>query len=304
MRQRPATLRGGDPAGRFGAHVSIAGGFDEALRRGRAAGCDVVQLFTANARGWGGRTVTEEELGRLEAARRETGIRRVVAHAGYLINLAAPDGRVRRLSIQALVGELLRAERIGATEVVVHPGSHLGDGEAEGLARVARALDETLRRAGPTRCRVALETTAGAGSALGARFDHLREIRDRVRDPRRLAVCFDTCHVFAAGYDLRSASAVEDTLAIFDRTLGLDCLTVFHLNDAKWGLGSRADRHEHIGRGRLGLGCFRALVNDRRLRDLPMLLETPKRRLPEGMWDRRNLAVLRRLCAPGRGGGR
>jgi deoxyribonuclease-4 len=280
----------------FGAHVSIAGGFDEALRRGRASGCDVVQVFTANARGWAAKRVTAGEIARLDAARRETGLVRIVAHAGYLINLAAPDPRIWRKSVDAMAGELQRAERIGASDVVVHPGAHLGRGETSGIARAVRALDAVTKRVGPTRCRIALETTAGPGSVLGGRFEHLRAIVDGVRAPRRLAVCFDTCHVFAAGHDLRTKGAVRRTLGDFDRILGLDRLTVFHFNDSKGGLGSRVDRHEHIGRGALGLEGFRALVNDRRLRDRPMILETPKGDRPAGAWDRRNLAVLRRLC--------
>ncbi len=293
-----ARMGGTGISGLFGAHVSFAGGFDDALRRGRAAGCDLVQVFTANARGWARKTVSDGEVARLAAARSETGLFRIVAHAGYLVNLAAPDARILRKSVAAMVGELRRAERIGASELVVHPGSPLGTGETAGIARVARGLDEVMRRVGPTRCRVALETTAGQGSALGARFEHLREILDRVREPRRIAVCFDTCHVFAAGYDLRTRRAVEETVAVFDRILGLDRLALFHFNDAKRELGSRVDRHEHIGRGAIGLAGFRALVNDRRLRDRPMILETPKGGLPEGAWDRRNLRVLRGLCAP------
>jgi deoxyribonuclease-4 len=280
---------------RFGAHVSIAGGFAEALRRGRDLGCAVVQVFTGNARGWAARDVTDGEVERLEAARRETGLSRIVAHAGYLVNLAAPREPVRRKSIDAMAGELRRAERIGATDLVVHPGAHLGTGEAEGIGRVVRALDEALRRAGPGRCRVALETTAGQGTVLGGRFEHLRHILDGVREPGRLAVCFDTCHVFAAGYDLRTPAAVRETLDAFDRIVGLDRLALFHFNDSKQGLGSRVDRHEHLGKGRIGLAGFRALVRDRRLRDRPMILETPKGGAREGAWDRRNLGILRTL---------
>jgi deoxyribonuclease IV len=286
--------------GRFGAHVSIAGGFDEALRRGRDLGCAVVQVFTANARGWAATDVTDEAVRRLEAARRETGLSRIVAHAGYLINLAAPDHAIWRKSVDAMAGELRRAERIGASDLVVHPGAHLGTGEAAGVARIVRALDEALRRAGPGRCRVALETTAGSGTVLGGRFEHLRGILDGVREPRRLSVCFDTCHVFAAGYDLRTPAAVRETLAEFDRVIGLDRLALFHFNDAKQGLGSRVDRHEHLGRGEIGLGGFRVLVSDRRLLDRPMILETPKGGRGGTEWDRRNLGILKKIEGNGR----
>jgi deoxyribonuclease-4 len=286
----------------FGAHVSIAGGVDEALRRGRRIGCDVVQIFTSNARGWAGRAVTAAEAARVDAARRETGIDRVIAHAGYLINLAAPSASLWTKSIAALVEELARAEAIGATELVVHPGAHTGAGEGAGLARIVRALDEVCRRAGAVgrrggigRCRIVLETTAGQGTVLGSRFEQIRAILDDVSEPRRFAVCFDTCHAFAAGYDLRTRAAVEDTLDAFDRAIGLRRLAVFHLNDALTDLGSRIDRHAHIGKGRIGLAGFRALVRDRRFRDHPMIIETPKGGRREGEWDRRNLKLLRSL---------
>jgi deoxyribonuclease-4 len=284
-----------DRANRFGAHVSIAGGIDRALLRGRDLGCGVVQVFTANARGWAAKDVSDAEAARVAAARRATGLDRLVAHAGYLLNLAAPGAAAWRRSVEALAGELRRAARIGASGLVVHPGAHLGAGETAGIARAARALDEAARRAGPARCRIVLETTAGQGTVLGWRFEHLRGILDRVREPGRLAVCFDTCHVFAAGYDLRTPAAVGETLDAFDRVIGLDRLAVFHFNDSKQGLGSRVDRHEHLGRGRIGLGCFRALVRDRRFPDRPMILETPKGGRVEGAWDLRNLDVLRKL---------
>jgi deoxyribonuclease-4 len=303
MRQRavpvPAERRGGAaPAPCFGVHVSIAGGFDDALRRGRALGCDVVQVFTANARGWSAREVTDDEVARLADACRGTGIARIVAHAGYLLNLAAPAPAAWRTSVDAMTGELGRAERIGASDLVVHPGAHLGAGEEAGIARIIRALDEALRRAGPGRCRVALETTAGQGSSIGCRFEHLRRILDGVREHRRLAVCLDTCHVFAAGYDLRTADAVGATLDAFDRVVGLDRLAVFHFNDSKRGLGGRVDRHEHLGKGAIGLAGFRALAGDLRLRGRPMILETPKGGTGGVEWDRRNLGILRRLAKP------
>lgn len=299
----------------LGAHMSIAGGLDRALRRGRDAGCDAIQLFTATARGWSEKVVTDEEVERFESARRETGIERVIVHAGYLVNLASPLSRTWKGSIESLARELRRAERIRATDLVLHPGAHVGCGEASGLARVARGLREVLRRVGPSRCRIALELTAGQGSSLGHRFEHLGIILDRVRRPERFSVCFDTCHALAAGYDIRTPEGLSDALAAFDRIIGLDRLAVFHLNDSVKGLGSRVDRHTHIGRGEVGAACFRALVRDPRFRDVPMILETPKEPPEDGRpprmlhrrsrrgdadehaLDRMNLAVLRALRA-------
>lgn len=290
----------------LGAHMSIAGGLERALRRGGAAGCGVIQLFTGTARGWSVKEIGPEQAAAFETARRETGIVRAVVHAGYLINLGAPAARTWNGSIEMLAAELRRAEAVRATDLVLHPGSHGGAGEAAGLERVARGLDEALKRAGPARCRVALEVTAGQGNALGHRFEHLRDILGRVREPERFSVCFDTCHAFAAGYDLRTAAGVAETLAAFDRVIGLDRLAVFHLNDSVKELGSRVDRHTHIGKGEIGREGFRALVRDARFGDRPMILETPKERPgakadpDDGTLDRMNLAVLRKLRDGGR----
>jgi deoxyribonuclease-4 len=297
----------------FGAHMSIAGGLDRALRRGRDAGCDVIQMFTASPRGGPAKDPSDDDVRQFDGARRETGISTVVVHAGYLINLAAPAPRTWTWAVESLAGEIRRASLVRAADLVLHPGAHVGAGEEAGIARIVKGLDEALRMAGPLRqpgagrgeggLRIALEITAGQGSCLGHRFEHLRAILDGVRDPSRFSVCFDTCHALAAGYDIRTAAGVRKVLAEFDRVIGLDRLTVFHLNDSVKGLGCRVDRHTHIGKGEVGLEGFRAIVRDRRFRGIPMILETPKDP-PTGKggpdnhaMDRINLATLRKLAS-------
>jgi len=280
----------------IGAHISIAGGVDRAPFRAQAVGCECMQIFTAGNRQWRARPIGEAEARRFRDACRETGIAPVYAHSGYLINLAAADGALRRRSERAFAGELDRAEQLGLPWVVVHPGSHGGAGEAEGLRRVARAVDGLLRATRGYTVGVLLETTSGGGSALGHRFEHLARILAEVSETHRVGVCFDTCHVFAAGYDLRTRAAFRRTFAEFDRVVGLGRLKALHLNDSRGDLGSRRDRHEHIGRGRLGREAFGLLVRARRFRAVPKFLETPKGRTGGREWDALNLSLLRRLA--------
>ena len=275
----------------LGAHVSIAGGLPQALVRGRETGCSVIQLFLKNQVRWTGRTLAADEVAEFRRQQAATGIRTVFAHATYLINLASPHEPEWLRSVSAFHDELERAELLGLPFVVIHPGSHLGGGREVGLARIVRALDDLHARTAGYRVRVALENTAGAGNLLGSRAEDLAAILGAVRRPERLAVCLDTCHLFVAGYDIRTAAGLAATLAGFDRAIGLDRVVAFHLNDAKADLGSALDRHEHIGRGRIGLAAFRALLHHPRLGHRPMVLETPK---ADG-WDTRNLATLRRL---------
>jgi deoxyribonuclease-4 len=251
-----------------------------------------VQIFLKNQRQWAARPLLAEEIQAFATARRRTGIRAVFAHASYLINLAAP-APARHRAVDALTDELERGEALGLRCVVIHPGSHLGDGAAVGLARVTAALDEALRRTEGCRIRVALENTAGAGGTLGRNFEELGELLGRSSRPERLGVCLDTCHLFAAGYDIRTARGWRATLAAGEAAVGRTRILAFHLNDAKAPLGSGLDRHEHIGAGMLGLTPFRLLLNDARWRRIPKVLETPKAPDPEA--DRRNLHVLRRL---------
>jgi deoxyribonuclease-4 len=271
--------------------MSIAGGLPNAIHRGVAAGCGVVQLFVRNQLQWAARRLDEAEIVGFRQALAGSGLRTACAHANYLINLATPDPAERARAMAALLDDLDRAERLGLPFVVLHPGSHRGAGVEAGLATLAHALDEIARRTAGWRVRLALENTAGAGNALGSRASELGAIIARVRRPERLALCLDTCHLFAAGYDIRRARGFAGALAEIDRAVGIERVVAFHLNDCRAGLGARLDRHENIGGGRIGLAAFRFLVNHPRLGTLPMILETPKR--DDG--DAHNLATLRSL---------
>jgi deoxyribonuclease-4 len=277
----------------LGAHMSIAGGLHLALERGHALDCCAVQIFVKNQRQWAARPLGDEEVRAFRAARRATGIPAVFAHGSYLINLASPAPAAWRQAVDAFTDELERAEALGLSCVAIHPGSHLGSGVEAGLGRVAAAVAEVLRRTRGYRVRVALENTAGAGGTLGRTFAELGAMLDRVGRPRRVGVCLDTCHLFAAGYDIRTAAGYRAAMAECARAVGLERVLAFHLNDAKAPLGSGLDRHENIGRGWLGLAPFRRLLGDARFGGVPKVLETPKE--PEPAADRRNLAVLRRL---------
>ena len=277
----------------LGAHMSIAGGLHLALERGHALDCGAVQIFVKNQRQWAARPLGDEEVRAFRAARRATGIPAVFAHGSYLINLASPAPAAWRQAVDAFTDELERAEALGLSCVAIHPGSHLGSGVEAGLGRVAAAVAEVLRRTRGYRVRVALENTAGAGGTLGRTFAELGAMLDRVGRPRRVGVCLDTCHLFAAGYDIRTAAGYRAAMAECARAVGLERVLAFHLNDAKAPLGSGLDRHENIGRGWLGLAPFRRLLGDARFGGVPKVLETPKE--PEPAADRRNLAVLRRL---------
>lgn len=271
--------------------MSIAGGLHLALERGEEVGCSVIQLFLKNQVQWRGKPLTESEVRAFKDAQAATGIRLAFAHATYLINLASPVEAEWRRSVDAFHDELERAETLGLPFVVIHPGSHKGEGIEAGLARVVAALDELCERTRGCRVKVCLENTAGAGNTVGARFEELSAAVARARFPERLGICLDTCHLFAAGHDIRSPAGYRATMAALERTLGAERLLAFHLNDAKQGLGSGLDRHEHIGKGKIGLDAFRRLLRDSRFARLPMVLETPK----DGDADRKNLALLRRL---------
>jgi deoxyribonuclease-4 len=276
--------------------MSIAGGLPSAVRRAVAAGCGVVQLFLRNQLRWTGRPLEEGEVAEFRRELGASGLQTACAHANYLINLATPDGGEWSRALAAIVDELERAERLGLPFVVLHPGSHRGGGVAVGRDRLVRALDEVARRTEGWRVRLALENTAGAGHVLGSRAGELGAILAAVRRPERLALCLDTCHLFAAGYDIRTPRGFAVALDEFERAVGLERVVAFHLNDCKAGLGAKLDRHEHIGGGRIGLGAFRFLVRHPRLSTRPMILETPKR--DDG--DTRNLATLRALRRPAR----
>lgn len=278
---------------RLGAHESIAGGLHRAFDRARAVGCDAVQLFVKSNRAWAVQPLTDEDVRRFKEKAEETGIHPAVGHASYLLNPAAPDEELWRKSRDTLIVELERCEALDIPYLVLHPGAHMNAGEEEGLKRVAQALGEVHRATRGVRARILLETTAGQGTNLGYRFEQLAWLIANTPEGERLGVCLDTCHVFAAGYELRTPEGYEATLEAFDRIIGLSRLLAVHLNDSKNGLGSRVDRHEHIGKGVLGLETFRMVVNDPRLAALPGLLETPKS--DDLHEDAENLAVLRSL---------
>jgi deoxyribonuclease-4 len=272
--------------------MSIAGGLHLACERGREVGCEVIQLFVKNERQWKARPLQDAEAAAFKAARKASGIGIAFAHDTYLINLASPDPALWEKSVAAFVDELERCEALGLASLVTHPGSPGDAGEAAGIRNMHRGLNEALGRTRGFATRVLLETTAGQGACVGWSFEQMAAILEGVREPGRVGFCFDTCHVFAAGYDLRTAEGYEETFDRFDRALGLQRLQAFHVNDSKKGLGCRVDRHEHIGKGEIGLGAFRRLMRDERFRGVPKVIETPK----EGGMDPVNLGLLRRFA--------
>jgi deoxyribonuclease-4 len=280
----------------LGAHMSIAGGMHRALDRGRSIGCNAVQLFVHNTNQWRTRRLGPGERALFRENRGMFAPNFILGHSSYLVNLASNDKRILARSLDCFLDEMNRARSLGIPYLVVHPGSHRGAGEAAGVKRIASSLDEILSATGVSGPEILLETTAGQGDSLGASFDQLARILGAVRASGSLGVCFDTCHVFAAGYDLRTKRAYEETIRAFDLALGLERLKAFHVNDSKKQLGSRVDRHAHIGEGALGLKAFSYLMNDGRFIDRPMVLETPKG--PDDSNDIRNLALLRGLRRP------
>ncbi len=284
----------------LGAHMSISGGLDKAVISGRELGCETIQIFTRSPRQWRPRVLEEAEATLFRQAQAEAGIDPVVAHDCYLINLASLEEELWQKSLRVFVEELGHCQVLEIPYLVLHPGSHMGAGEEAGLERVARALDRARDETPGYGVQVLLENTAGQGTNLGHRFEHLATLLGSVRDNSWLGVCFDTCHAFAAGYELREPAGYEATWQEMEELVGLERVKVIHVNDAKGDLGSRLDRHEHIGRGMMGLEPFRMLLNDERFRDLPMLLETPKG--PDYSEDRENLRVLRSLITPARTG--
>ncbi len=275
--------------------MSIAGGLPLALTRGLAVGCSVVQIFLKNQRQWTARPYTDSEVREFRAAWKASGIRVVFAHANYLINLATPVPAEWHRAVDVFQDELERAEALGLPFVVIHPGSHRATGLAEGVLRVARAIDVLHERTRGQRVRIVLENTAGGGASVGRSFEELAAVIGAVREPERVGICLDTCHLFAAGYDLRTREGYEGVMTSCARIVGLRHVRAFHLNDARAPLGSGLDRHEKIGRGRLGREAFRWLMRDRRFTRVPMALETPKD--PEPKADRAALALLRKLRA-------
>jgi len=289
--------RGGASPARdmLGAHMSIAGGLHRAIERGQETGCSVVQIFLKNQLQWRAKAYTAQEIAAFRAAWKASGIRTVFAHSSYLINLAAPGVTDWQRAVEAFHDELERAERLALPFVIIHPGSHRGEGLEAGVERIARALDLVIARTRGYRVLVLLENTAGGGDTVGRSFEELASILTAVKEPERIGVCLDTCHLFAAGYDVRNREGYEAAMGACARLIGIKRVRVFHLNDAKAPLGSGLDRHEKIGRGKMGVPAFRLLMKDRRFARVPMALETPKDPAPRA--DREALALLRRLRA-------
>jgi deoxyribonuclease IV len=261
---------------RLGAHESIAGGLHRAYERGQEVGCEALQIWVKNGRQWHAPPLEPGEIRRFQEVRRETQIQPVVAHAAYIINLASPRPALRRRSIAGLRLEVERCEALEVPSLVLHPGAHTGSGEAAGLRAIVASLRQVITETPGYQVQILLETMAGAGTKLGGNFEQLAYMLAEVDNPARVGVCFDTCHVFTAGYELRTPAGYAETMDAFDDVIGLEHLKVLHLNDSKHPLGSRKDRHAHIGEGELGLQGFRHVLHDPRLDGLPGLLETPK----------------------------
>jgi len=269
----------------LGAHMSIAGGLEKALLRGQALGCTTIQLFTKSSNQWKERWLEEAEVQLFREVRTTTGIDPVISHASYLINLASPDEELYTKSLDAMVSEIRRCEQLGIDHIVVHPGFHKGCGETWGIERIAGALDRIYADTAGAGVRIALETTAGQGSAIGGDLEQIARIIERVKENSRLVFCLDTCHMFVAGYDLRTQQNYLDLLRKIDDTVGRKRLRVIHLNDSKREMGSRVDRHENIGDGMIGEELFRLIMGDASLAGVPKIIETPG--------DIENLKLLR-----------
>lgn len=278
----------------LGAHESVAGGLHLAFDRIRQVGGEVLQVFTRNQRQWRPAELTGQEIALFRAAHAESGGMPVASHASYLINLASSQEELWEKSITNLILELRRCRALAIPYVVLHPGAHCGDGAEAGLTRFVAGLDRALSESGAG-VQVLVETTSGQGTGLGRSFTELAFILNNSKNRQLLGVCLDTCHLFAAGYELRTEEGYQATIAALEGAVGLAAVRLLHLNDSKKGLASRVDRHEHIGKGEIGLAGFANILNDRRFAGLPMVIETPKGRdLSE---DRENLATLRSLIA-------
>lgn len=280
----------------LGVHVSVAGGIETGFERALTAGCDCMQIFVKNQRQWRAPKLTDEQIACYRAAQETSGIARVTAHASYLLNLAAPSDSIRSASVAALIDEMQRCELLGVESLVFHPGAHLTDTMESGIKRIAASLDEVTCATAGFRTMILLEVTAGQGTSIGWRFEQIAAIRDNVTSPCRLGVCLDTCHLFAAGYDFRTPETYAATMEELDRVIGVTHVRCIHVNDSKKDLGSRVDRHEHIGQGKIGDSGFALFLNDPCWRNTPMILETTKEKDENGEdMDRVNLRRLREL---------
>ena len=281
----------------FGSHLSIAGGLHNALLDAKRLDMDCVQIFTKNQRQWKVPPLTDKQINLWQQHQEESGIQDVVSHDSYLINLASPVPEAWSKSVALFREELLRCEALGIAYLVAHPGAHMGSGEEAGIEQVAKSLNKLHEELPELKVITCLEITAGQGSGLGWRFEHLRDIIDQVTQTDRVAVCLDTAHLLAAGYDLTSGAGAKAVLKECDDVLGMDRVKVLHLNDSKTPLGSRVDRHEHIGLGHVSIDAFGVIMKNKYFKKIPKILETPKQDAPDGRpWDEINLDILRGLA--------
>jgi deoxyribonuclease-4 len=278
------------PGDLIGAHISTKGGLHTVFERAAAINATAIALFAKNSNQWKGKVMTDDDVATFNAARN---VAPILTHASYLINLATTNPEFHAKSIAGMIDELDRAERLGIHGVVLHPGAHLNAGADAGLDQIARSLDQVHAAIPSHRVVTLLETAAGQGSCVGCTFEELGRIIDLVEDKRRVGICIDTCHIFAAGYEIRTRDGYERMVAEVEELVGIENVGAFHLNDSKKGLGSRVDRHQHIGEGEIGLEAFRMLLNDARFARIPKLLETPKTVETES--DLKNMATLRSL---------
>lgn len=259
----------------LGAHMSISGGLEKAIERGESIGCTTIQIFTKSNRQWRAKPLSHEEIETFKNTAKKSSVSPIIAHATYLINIASPNQNTAKISTEALANELSRCQDLQIPTLVLHPGSVLTSDKDEGIARIAENLDQIFQKV-PGHTTISLETMAGQGSVLGSTFEQIAAIIEKSSHKKRLQVCLDTCHAFVAGYDLRTPQGYEKMWKDFDEVIGLEKLVAIHVNDSKKGLNSRVDRHEHIGKGAIGLEAFELLFNDRRFFDVPKILETPK----------------------------
>ncbi|HDS01365.1 MAG TPA: deoxyribonuclease IV [candidate division Zixibacteria bacterium] len=278
----------------IGAHMSIAGGVFNAIAHGVEMDCATIQLFTKSNNQWKAKILTDEEVEQYFKDRVKAGINPVVAHTSYLINIASPKEDIYIKSVESLIEEIERCHVLGIDDLVLHPGSYLDTTEEIGIQKIVDTLNSIFEKTHKLKTRIALETTAGQGTNLGYKFEQLARMIDGIENKTRVSVCMDTCHIFAAGYDIRDKKSYEKTIRQFDDIIGLSYLKAMHLNDSKMELGRKRDRHEHLGKGFIGADAFRFIMQDKRLKNIPKLLETPKER--DGIkMDKVNLDLLRKF---------
>jgi deoxyribonuclease-4 len=294
MRKAKNTMKYSKAPLLLGAHFSISKGLHNALYEADKYGCTALQIFTKNSSTWKERTLTQEEIKRFDKVREQTGITSIASHTSYLINLATPERKKHAMSCHALKQELIRSSTLDIPFVVLHPGAHLGKGIEKGIEKIAFSINEIFDHTPDMQIRLLLETTAGQGSALGHTFEQLASIMDKIENQNRIGVCLDTSHVFAAGYDIRTPESYRKATDAFDEIIGFEKLYIIHVNDSKKELGSRIDRHEHIGEGYIGIKAFELLMNDMRFWDVPKIIETPKQKDGPDT-DKMNLNRLRSL---------